>query len=287
MIRVDVYVPKEIKGGEPNHLSENYSLLNMIFDQKFNANHLFAINSDQPGGFVNLNYGNNAANDQNTYNIAANTPYCNFIKNTGTRTTVDLAFADLAGNFQSSLIPLNVFKKRAKLLKWNVPETDIRGINTITINPNETVKTWWVDVLKTGSTNQHATDVRLFTYGYSFRNKITDYYPMLKLLPIKSFESILTPIVQIMDKYISQRFNGDLDIKNTNVSLLMKGGNSENKIKGSSYFDIIEPHEIYDSDIIIEATEFYLGAYHILKFYTKFIKNLKDEAKIKFFKASV
>ena len=65
------------------------------------------------------------------------------------------------------------------------------------------------------------------------------YYPMLKILPIKSFESILTPIVQIMDKYISQRFNGDLDIKNTNVSLLMKGGNSENKIKGSRIWNIV------------------------------------------------
>ena len=285
MIRVDVYVPKEIKGGEPNHLSENYSLLNMIFDQKVNPDHLFAKNNDQ-AGFVNQNYGNANVNDQATYEVARNTVYCNYIKNIGTQTTIDLVY-DVGGNLEAALTPLNVFKKRAKLLKWNVPETNIRGIDKITINPNDTVKTWWVDVLKTGSTNQHATDVRLFTYGYSFRNKTTDYYPMLKILPIKSFESILTPIVQIMDKYISQRFNGDLDIKNTNVSLLMKGGNSENKIKGSSYFDIIEPHEVYDSDIIIEATEFYLGAYHILKFYTKFIENLKDEAKIKFFKASV
>ena len=293
MIRVDVYVPKEIKGGEPNYLSENYSLLNMIFNQKWSADHIFAKNSDQGGGFNNQDYGNAVVNDQDFYQRAANLEYCNYIKNAGTQnTTIDLVYnaagaGAAAPIYQPAVTPLNVFKKRAKLLKWNVPEDKIRGIDTLNIDRGARVKTWWVDVLKSGSTNNHATDIRLFTYGYSFRNKITDYYPMLKILPIKSFEAILTPIVQIMDKYISQRFNGNLDIKNTNVSLLMRGGNTENKIKGSSYFDIIEPHEVYDSDIIVEATEFYLGAYHILKFYTTFIENLKDEAKIKFFKASV
>lgn len=291
MIRVDVYVPKEIKGGEPNYISENYSLLNMIFNQKRDADHIFAQNHDQAGGFNNEDYGSNVGNNQDTYEMDNNTEYCNYVKNVSTySTTIVLTHnvgAGAAANYQPTITPLNVFKKRVKLLKWNVPEEKIRGIDTLNIDGGARVKTWWVDVLKSGSTNDHTRDIRLFTYGYSFRNKITDYYPMLKILPIKSFEAILTPIVQIMDKYISQRFNGNLDIKNTNVSLLMRGGNTENKIKGSSYFDIIEPHEVYDSDVIVEATEFYLGAYHILKFYTTFIENLKDEAKIKFFKASV
>ena len=287
MIRVDVYVPKEIKGGVANYQPESYALLNMILEQDSDAPHVFVQNNDSNVLGLQTMYNNNEAT-QDYYNTSQQ-PYSNIINNINS-TDIDISLTTenaTTHNYESNKIPNNIFRKRVKLLKWDVPQTNIRGVDNLRIPGNKIAYTWWVDILKTGTTNQYATDPRLFTYGYSFRNRITNYYPMLKILPIKTFESILTPIIQIMDKYIMQRFNGNLDIKNSNVALLMRGGNKDEKIKGSSYYDIIEPHEIYKTEINVEATEFYLAAYHILKFYTLVVKELSNDARIKFFKVSI
>ena len=249
MIRVDVFVPTQI--------GDNVD----IYDIKFNL--LNVIKHDLDGGKADeFCDGNNliSINGNEEYKIKAeecNTDFSMFL-----------------------------CKKRLQLLNWTTDVmhsdeyigADLNIERTYTEVPSSTI-------LRTGSSNDNK---RLFIYGYSIRNSISNYYPLLKSLPIATFKSILTPIIEVIDKYMIQRYTGDAKFKSTNVALMLKGGKSESsdKVKGSSMFDILEPHEVEEAEVITEAIEFYISGYHILKFYTTLVNNLGNQVNVKFFKIS-
>lgn len=242
MIRVDVFVPHEIK---QDVFDNRFDLLNML---KLDDEHNNRVIED---GIENANT-NHLINKTNQH----------------------LEYTQ-AGSFNEAL-----FDKRMNLLKWaqNVANK-VPGAN-INIDPNNPRDINWQYIMSSGI---NEADQRLFVYGYSIRNFVSNYYPLLKSLPVHTFKGIVTPIVEIIDKYILQRYNGVIPINQTNTALMMRGGD---KVKGSSMFDILEPHEIQNDAVIPEAIEFYISGYHILKFYVKLMTTLTNDAKIKFFKVS-
>ena len=124
------------------------------------------------------------------------------------------------------------------------------------------------------------TNPKELKIGFSLRSNLSNYYPLIKKLPIQTIESLFTPIIQILDKYIEQR-NGD----SSNINVVMKGGE---KIEGSSIYDIVKPHEIMNVEVIPEATKLYISGYYILKFYDKIFDNpnVKGTMKLEYFQIS-
>lgn len=116
--------------------------------------------------------------------------------------------------------------------------------------------------------------------GFSLRSNLSNYYPLIKNLPIQTIKSLFTPIIQILDKYIEQRSGDSL-----NINVVMKGGE---KIEGSSVYDIIKPHEIMNVEVIPEATKLYISGYYILKFYDSIFskETIKDKIKLEYFQIS-
>lgn len=93
-------------------------------------------------------------------------------------------------------------------------------------------------------------------------------------------ESLYTPIIQIIDKYIIQRYQGNRDFS-TNTNDLLQGGDEDLKREAGSVFDIVEPHEPIESDIITQAVPFYISAYIILNYYAKHYSNTDDDMQLK------
>lgn len=243
MIRVDVFVPHELKA---NIYDNQFDLLNMI---EINGNRERIVHNARDGVYHN-----------------------HVINKTGN----ELIY-DEDDNFDAAL-----FNKRMNLLKWvnNVANDDKKPDGDIDIANNGEHDINWQPIM---ACKNDVGDIKLFVYGYSIRNFVSNYYPLLKTLPVHTFKGIITPIVEVIDKYILQRYNGSIPINQTNTALMMKGGD---KVKGSSMFDVIEPHEIVDDKVIPEAIEFYLSGYHILKFYVKLLSTLNNNVSIKFFKVS-
>jgi len=75
--------------------------------------------------------------------------------------------------------------------------------------------------------------------------------------------SIYTPILQVIDKYIGQRYNGN-DLPQLNINSMMQGGD---KVKGSGLFDIIPYHEDPTVEVIIDAIPFYISGIRFIQFY--------------------
>lgn len=292
MMRVDVYVPKELSN-RPIY-DTTFSLLNLLDPKEHVVADisLYRLKND----FVDTaGHAGTFKDAQNlVFNVAGgagNVPIYNTIK--FKRPTKEINIVSSNG-FKFEGNRLELFNKRMQLLKFNLSSSN-RGTNTIKFEPDHDVRVWWADLLKIGG---EPDDFKPFVYGYSIRKQIADYYPTLKDLPIKTVQSIMTPIVEIIDKYIIQRFNGTLNIKNSNVALMMKGGDTltnlqnlpeddSKETKGGAFFDIIEPHETVRNEVIPAACEFYISAYHILKFYRKlFEEELKSETDLKFFKLS-
>lgn len=292
MMRVDVYVPKELSN-KPIY-DTTFSLLNLLDPKEHVVADisLYGLKND----FVDTaGHAGTFKDAQNlVYNVAGGpgvVPIYNTIK--FNRPTKEINIVSSNG-FKFEGNRLELFNKRMQLLKFNLSSSN-RGTNTVKFEPGHDVRVWWADLLKIGG---EPDDFKPFVYGYSIRKQIADYYPTLKDLPIKTVQSIMTPIVEIIDKYIIQRFNGTLNIKNSNVALMMKGGDTlpnlpnlpedeSKETKGGAFFDIIEPHETVRNEVIPAACEFYISAYHILKFYRKlFEEELKSETDLKFFKLS-
>ena len=77
-------------------------------------------------------------------------------------------------------------------------------------------------------------------------------------------QAMYTPVIQVIDKYIGQRFTGATNM-NMHVADMMLGGGK--KIKAGSLFDVIPSHEPSNYSVISQATQFYVSAFIILKFY--------------------
>lgn len=88
-------------------------------------------------------------------------------------------------------------------------------------------------------------------------------------------ESMYTPVIQIIDKYIIQRYQGNRDFS-TNTHDLLQGGDEDLKREAGSVFDIVEPHEPVESEIITQAVPFYISAYVILNYYISHYANKED-----------
>jgi hypothetical protein len=137
-------------------------------------------------------------------------------------------------------------------------------------------------------------DSKLLTYGYSLRKEYYEYYPVIKNLPIATVQSLYTPIVEILNKYLEQRYQQTPDLRDASITKLMYGGN---KIEAGSIFDVIDPKAYHNNEIIPEATEYYISAYYIIKYYYSIIEKITNgthdkktndyiRPKLKFFKIS-
>ncbi len=97
-------------------------------------------------------------------------------------------------------------------------------------------------------------------------------------------ESLYTPILQIVDKYISQRYNGSYDL-NMNVNAMMQGG--DEKETGGSIFDITPDHIPNTQEVRKDCVKLYISAYTIIEFYVKtYIINKIDGIEFKMSKLS-
>lgn len=289
MMRVDVYVPKKLSN-RPIY-DTTFSLLNLLDPKEHVVADisLYGLKND----FVDTPGVAGTFKDPQhlIFNVAGgagNVPIYNTIKYNRPEKEINIVSSN---GFKFEGNRLELFNKRMQLLKFNLSSNN-RGTNSIKFETDHDVRVWWADLLKIGG---EPDDFKPFVYGYSIRKQIADYYPTLKELSIKTVQSIMTPIVEIIDKYIIQRFSGTLNIKNSNVALMMKGGknltnnleDNSKETKGGAFFDIIEPHETARNEIIPTACEFYISAYHILKFYRKlFEEELRSETDLKFFKLS-
>ena len=206
--------------------------------------------------------------------------------------------------FTNSMVRLDVFhKKNDSSFEFINFFKDLSDIDLNTNLPTELIdgstNTWVIETLNrllsiTNLTNEQYKSKKTFAQissaiitnqdklkiGFSLRSNLSDYYPLIKELPIKTIKSLFTPIIQILDKYIEQRSGDSL-----NINVVMKGGE---KIEGSSIYDIIKPHEIMNVEVIPEATKLYISGYYILKFYDSiFSKNtIKDKIKLEYFQIS-
>lgn len=138
---------------------------------------------------------------------------------------------------------------------------------------------------------------KIMTYGFSLRKNLTDYYPNIKDIPTATIQSIYTPIVEILNKYIEQRNEQRPSLKDATITKLMYGGD---KISAGSIFDIIDPKPFNNDVVNPDAVEYYISAYYIIRYYFKIIDYLNDTknqeasdnnkdtftAKLKFFKIS-
>lgn len=96
-------------------------------------------------------------------------------------------------------------------------------------------------------------------------------------------ESMYTPVLQIVDKYIIQRYQGSRDYSMNTNDLLQGGEDSKDNMKreAGSVFDIVEPHEPIESGIISQAVPFYISAYVILNYYARHYSNVDEDMQLK------
>lgn len=99
--------------------------------------------------------------------------------------------------------------------------------------------------------------------GLGLSNKDNAVAPIFKGFDRYLIEALYTPVIQVIDKYINQRYVGTLDFS-LHVSDMMQGGR---KVNGSSVFDVISSHEAINPRINPQTTQFYISAFVILKFY--------------------
>lgn len=99
--------------------------------------------------------------------------------------------------------------------------------------------------------------------GLGLSNKDNAVAPIFKGFDRYLIEALYTPVIQVIDKYINQRYVGTLDFS-LHVSDMMQGGR---KVNGSSVFDVISTHEAINPRINPQTTQFYISAFVILKFY--------------------
>lgn len=207
--------------------------------------------------------------------------------------------------FTNSMIRLDVFYKDSDSFKFI---EFFENLNSIKLNvdlpaglSDGSENTWVIETLNrllsitdlsseqyTSTANKHKkyissaiiTNQDKLKIGFSLRSNLSNYYPLIKDLPIQTIKSLFTPIIQILDKYIEQRSGDSL-----NINVVMKGGE---KIEGSSVYDIIKPHEIMNVEVIPEATKLYISGYYILKFYDSIFSKdaIKDKIKLEYFQIS-
>lgn len=120
-----------------------------------------------------------------------------------------------------------------------------------------------------------------FIIGFSMRHlgKVVSLFAGFEHYVI---ESMYTPIIQIIDKYIIQRYQGSREFS-TNTNDLLQGGDEKENLKreAGSVFDIVEPHDPIESEIITQAVPFYISAYVILNYYVNHYAKGEDDMQLK------
>ena len=94
-------------------------------------------------------------------------------------------------------------------------------------------------------------------------------------------QSMFTPVVQLIDKYIAQRYEGSIDLT-TNTNMMLQGGD---KFNGASVFDLIDNQTMKNVSVYPEAVQFYVSAYVIMNKYGEIYGN-NDDVHLRFSKLS-
>ena len=94
-------------------------------------------------------------------------------------------------------------------------------------------------------------------------------------------QSMFTPIIQLIDKYIAQRYEGSIDLT-TNTNMMLQGGD---KFNGASVFDLIDNQTMKNISVYPEAVQFYVSAYVIMNKYGEIYGN-NDDVHLRFSKLS-
>ena len=272
MIRVDVFVLRDYKE------KDKYNLVNIPKNLDYDKDNIGYYNANtKQGPNTNDNYG------KSQYNTILN---CDTIAATYT-STEDLFTHPDGKQYEK------YFNKRKEWLKLtfkNEPKTGLHIKNLYSKADNKYYMNLY-ELLYTKPAD------KIMTYGFSLRKDLTDYYPNIKDIPTATIQSIYTPIVEILNKYIEQRNEQEPNLKDVTITKLMYGGN---KISAGSIFDIIDPKPFNNDTVNPDAVEYYISAYYIIRYYFSIIDDLNDSrnteansdnhetftAKLKFFKIS-
>ena len=187
------------------------------------------------------------------------------------------------------------YRKRCEWLKLNIKAPEYDGTNFLQIQ--ELYENRDANYINLFEMLHSDPSDKIMTYGFSLRKDLTEYYPTIKDIPVATIQSIYTPIVEILNKYIEQRNEQRPSMNNVSITKLMYGGD---KISAGSIFDIIDPKPVNNDEIRPEAVEYYISAYYIIKYYFTIIDHLNSDvknenesvitekftAKLKFFKIS-
>lgn len=277
MIRVDIFVLKDYNDKTKFNLVNMQTEVTAENPQPVLSYDNALYNNDRNGVNTNANYGITKFNSV----LNCNTELYNRKEYTGT----DNIFAKSSNNH-------NYYLKRRDWLKLSInePTTVLQAQHFYSNNSISYLNLY--ELLHTNPTD------KIITYGFSLRKNLTNYYPTITDIPIATIQSIYTPIIEVLNKYIEQRYEQRPNMNDALVTKLMYGGN--NKISAGSIFDIIDPKPVNNDTINVDAIEFYISAYYIIGYYFKIIdhlnSNVTDEkkdvikeklnAKIKFFKIS-
>lgn len=268
MIRVDIFIPKNAMNKD-----SNYILVDIPKDRIYNLTTLYNATGKNDGTSNYTNFG--------CYNFIEN---CDNLKTD----------KSIQGNTTNILEEKNkYYLKRKELLKLTITLTGFSsGSTKIEIQQlfnDETVpkhaRMNLIEILNI------PPKLKFIQYGFSLRQNLTTYYNTINNIPIATIQSIYTPIVQVLNKYMEQRYSQQPPMNNASVTKLMYGG--DNKIKAGSIFDIVNPMPLNNYDIKPEAVQYYISAYYIIQYYFKIIKEINNTtdtnvlaSKIKFFKIS-
>lgn len=269
MIRVDIFIPNNAENKD-----SNYSLVDIPKNHTYDLKKLY-------GDGTKTNTG---TDNYDTFG------YFNFIEK-GKNLSSDLSIKDKTDNILEE--KSKYYLKRKDLLKLTITTTNFDSSSS---------KIQLQDIFNDEKVKDHSRmnlieilnippKIKFIQYGFSLRQNLTTYYNTITNIPIATIQSIYTPIVQVLNKYMEQRYSQQPPMNNASVTKLMYGGN--NKIEAGSIFDIINPTPLNNYDVKPEAVQYYISAYYIIQYYFKIIKDINNTSdtnvlasKIKFFKIS-
>ena len=268
MIRVDIFVPKNAMNRD-----SNYNLVDIPKDRIYDL--------------ANLYDGTGKKDSSDEYTKFG---YYNFVEN-GDKLNTDKS---IQGNNTNILEEKSkYYLKRKELLKLTITTSGFNSSST-----KIEIQQLFNDNKVTGYSRMNLIEIlnippsiKFIQYGFSLRQNLTTYYNTINNIPIATIQSIYTPIVQVLNKYMEQRYSQQPPMNDASITKLMYGGN--NKIEAGSIFDIINPTPLNNYEIKPEAVQYYISAYYIIKYYFDIIKTINDTkdtnilaSKIKFFKIS-